>query len=415
MSSNLASKDQRSNKPPCNSLSSYLCQTLGTLTDGKVAVDQKIEAASSLEPFVGDDDAYISFSGEAHQAHLPALTNWNGNSGLRKGYTLLMWVRPRLKESSNEAGESLGIDTMKDELQEQRVFYRFSTSMDDSGGTGVCVVCSQWKAVPLEENGTIDPDKTPTIRTKKRQLETILTAYTLPRLKPHQIPFGSIPPRTHYVQQPLILAEDEWHLLGFSHTHPYLKAATWSVTVNGRLMGSDNLPYPVIPENHHVTSMEYCSLFQNITSSGAILTDLTGMHHRPDYEKTASQLQAEAASDRSESSIANSYYRKLDVIMDMAAMSLYADKTIPLPCLAVAAEAGPTLALQKAGRVLPTLPPVANWTKGASLEGPKVGIPLAVHSSALALQQLSSAPNLVFCCSAVSARVLGSPDRKSVV
>lgn len=418
-------------------LSSHLYDQFTAFTNGNVSIETKLETASNLENFLGDDDVYITFCGESHQAHLPALTNWNGTSGLRKGYTLLMWIRPRISfpdevdnphdddEFANDSERKIREASEETKDEGQRVLYRFSTSTEDSAGSGICVVCSQWKAVPFEEDKSIvirkdfavEKDESSSEQRlrepPRRQLETMLTAYTLPRYKPHQLQSGGAASRTFYVQQPLILIENEWQLLGFSHSHPYLKTGVWSVSVNGRLLGSDDLPYPALPENHHVNSMEYCSLFNNVTSGGAILTKTPSEVEKPDSAKTASQLQAQSNHNLHPSSNSSRFHQNVDLLVDVSSIALYADKTIPLACLAVAADAGHALALQKNGRILPTLPPVANWTKGASLEGPKVGIPLAVHSSALNLQQLSSAPNLVFCCSAVSAKVLGSPEMHS--
>jgi hypothetical protein len=118
-------------------LSSYLHEQCSIITNGNIAVETKLETASVLEPFLGDTDAYISFTGESHQAHLPALTNWNGNSGLRKGYSLLIWVRPRLiipYDNNETKDENDAVDDNKKEAP-QRVLYRFSTSTEDSTGT----------------------------------------------------------------------------------------------------------------------------------------------------------------------------------------------------------------------------------------------------------------------------------------
>jgi hypothetical protein len=90
----------------------------------------------------------------------------------------------------------------------------------------------------------------------------------------------------------------------------------------------------------------------------------------------------------------------------VAAVALYPAAISPV-VQAVVAEAGPVTAQQKFGRIVPTLPPVANWTKGCSLAGgPKVGIPLTVHGAALEVQQVAA--SVQFCASAATARILGS-------
>lgn len=142
-----------------------------------------------------------------------------------------------------------------------------------------------------------------------------------------------------------------------------------------------------------------------------------------DDTKSASQLAAQIKAERRGPVLA--------LTLDVAAVSLYS-VAISAIVQAVVAEAGPCTGQQKFGHIIPTLPPVANWTKGCSLAGgPKVGIPLTVHGAALPVQQMAASSSssssssgggvggggnsslLQFAASAVSARILGTASSQT--
>ena len=109
-----------------------------------------------------------------------------------------------------------------------------------------------------------------------------------------------------------------------------------------------------------------------------------------DSKKTASQLTAPKP--------------RLRLTLDVASISVYPD-AIPAPMLALLSSAGPQLSLQAHGKIVTLLPPVENWTKGSSLRGVNVGIPLGVSGGALELQRLSS--KSVFYFSTANGKVYG--------
>ncbi|KAL7565117.1 hypothetical protein ACA910_005124 [Epithemia clementina (nom. ined.)] len=348
---------------PDDSISTFtkhLHQEWKILVDPDVPPDQRMAQAERLRPLLSETDGYITFKGQT-KGLLPAL-DWN--TSFRKAYSLLMWIRPRL------SGEILDADPETEtDIHQTRVLYRFSSNSDDSRAVGVCVALSSWQT---------NPDKT--------TVETTLTAYSLPHLKPRSIHAASRATYSSFVRVKVTLKVGEWQLLGINHTFPYLKRPVWSVAVDGLVLGQGELAYPVC-ENK--IEMEDNQVLHNIVVGGA---ELETLPDKTDDQKSASELNSKPPPT------------KLALELDMASLALYPDP-ISTSIQAVVAEAGPNLSLQKGGRILPTLPPIPNWSKGSSMEGPKVGIPLTVHSAALDLQRLSG--KFIFGVSALSARVLG--------
>jgi hypothetical protein len=95
----------------------------------------------------------------------------------------------------------------------------------------------------------------------------------------------------------------------------------------------------------------------------------------PDYQKRASDLQTQV-------------YPRQVLKLHLASFCLANDAITPT-IQALLAQAGATMSISNNG-CLPMLPPIANWSKGSSLEGPNVEIPLAVHGQALHAQQLAA-------------------------
>lgn len=330
------------------------------LVDPNLSVKDRMSKAEELRPLLSKTDAYITLKGQT-RAMLPAL-DWNAS--FRKSYSMLMWVRPRLTDETIEFSSESDL-----EFSGKRMLYRFSTHNDDSKAIGVSVTLSNWQA---NAEGT--------------EVETTLTAYSLPHFKPRSVSSKGMSTFSSFVRVSLRLKLGEWQLIGINHTFPYLKRPIWSVAVDGLVVGQGELAYPVCENN---AEMEDNSLLQNIVVGGAEKEELPD---KSDDQKSASELNNKPPPQR------------FGLEFDFASFALYPDP-ISTSIQAVVAEAGPNLSLQKGGRVLPTLPPVPNWSKGSSMEGPKVGIPLTVHSAALDLQRLSG--KFIFGISALSARVLG--------
>ena len=390
-------------------LPKHICNELKVLIDPSTdATDRTAHIEQKWLPNLQEpSDAFITFTGDVHQAHLPALYAWN--STFRKAYTLLFWIRPRLGDERTAEQEEEGEDDDDDEEgstsskddSHRRLLYRLSTDPDDANGTGVCVTCSPWKVIVDDgtDKGTTSADGSK--REKNRVLQTTLTAYALPFSNPSKMKGGgflragaaSSTNFASWTQQTLELTENTWHLVGCSHAYPYLKRPVWTLSVNGKTAGPNELHYPVLHETRKShRAMEDCQILHNITAGGAQVITTAPSH---DDQKTASQLQKEASG--------GSGGPVHQFQLDFASISIYND-VVPLNVQAILADAGPAFLQQQRGAC--TLPPVPNWVKGCSLSaGPKVGIPLTVHGLALDVQRLSS--SLQFCASASSTRVLG--------
>ena len=348
------------------SMSQHLFEQVSCFV-GTGDADSKIKKAESLKPFIQELDGFLSFGEPGNEGQLPVL-EWNAH--FRKAYTLLLWIRPVL-------GEEKETTIYEDNSPPpRRILYRFSTSHNDAAGLGVCVTVGDWRVIKKEN----DPPNC------NRRITTTLTAFSLPNIP--ATPMASMmmtdnaPP---FVKAPIELYENQWTLLGITHVYPYLKRPHWTVCVDGRIAASGELLYPVLDKS---PLMQFNTLFKNVVENGATVHDEVS-----DAKKTASELQCQV-------------HQRLKLSLHLASFCL-SNEALSSTIQALLAQAGPALSLQQNGAI-PLLPPIANWTKGSSLEGPNVGIPLVVHGQALQLQQLAS--SCVVWGSAIEARLLGSND-----
>ena len=418
----------------------------GTATASPTTVEDKIwQLEHVLQLHLTSVDAYLTLQGPS-QGHFPTL-DWNAN--FRKACAVCWWIRPRLiieSEDKNDDDNSEGKATEEKSTTQEgdtpsqppspmaatdmlggnasaqtRILYRFSTSADDATAQGVCVTVGDWKA---------NADQT--------TVSTILTAYTLPHFyfqqqhnmndddgttnntyAPSQQNYASV------VRVPVTLEVGRWQLLTLQHAAPYLKRPYWSVSVDGRLAGQGELKYPTIqpsPTNTTSDMLDYNAVLQNVVVGGATVEtpkdksdqdnnrntgkgDGNTNENKPDHQKSATELNQKDTKQGKD--MKDTEPKTLPLWLDVASVALYGQVISP-SMQALVAEAGPNLSLQKGGRILATLPPVANWSKGSALQGPKVGIPLTVHSAALELQRLAS--QFVFGVTATEMRVLGVND-----
>ena len=308
-------------------------------------------------------DAVCILGVESH-GQLPPL-DWKGS--FRKSYSLLFWIRPIVGNPMEEGNDIHDTASSKDshstihradplEQQNQqkarRIWYRFSTSSQDDSGVGICVECSEWV---LDSEG---------------YLTTSLMAFGLP-------------PKTQMAHLTLQLTPNEWSLIGFSHSFPYLKRPQWTVTVNGSIIGREELSYPIVDQ-----PLQYSSILHNLCLGGVRLSHSST---KPDDQKTASELSCDLPS-----SLHSLHFQ-------LASMALHSE-VIGSDIQALLYSGGPTLSLQHFGKIVTPLPPIDNWTKGSSLDGPNVGIPIAVHNLALDVQHLMDSVVLYF--GATQAKVL---------
>ena len=395
---------------PLITMSKHLSnQIISPLLDPDLDVSIKIEKAEKLKPFLDEIDGYWSFSSEEEEeddpdnnsdrrhsrrggptkvaiteGHLPIL-EWNTN--FRKSYTILLWVRPKIGSTERKEDTTTTTIAEDDELlknknkskNKRRILYRFANHEHDSQSkSGVCVSVGDWRAIvedSEEESSTVDLSQRKK-KKKNRKLITTLTAYSLPYEPPdmEKIMAGGLDSAEFdpapFVTAPLELIENEWSFIGITHVFPYLKRPHWTICVNGKTTASGELAYPQLggvgnrgESTSSSSVMNYNTLFSNITSGGC---EMIKTNHT-DCNKKASDLQQ---------NIYNNVNPKYNLTLQLASFCVCNEVFTPT-IQALLAQAGPIMSIQSYGS-LPQLPPVANWSKGSSLEGPNVGIPLVV-------------------------------------
>lgn len=330
------------------SLSEYIHSELVSLVNEPSSVHR-------WKPHLRQIDAVCILGDDSH-GELPPL-DWKGS--FRKSYTILFWIRPIVGHELDESELSeladrhvgIGQDAVQ-EVERRRLWYRFSTATLDDSGVGICIQCGDWM-LGLDGN-----------------LTSTLMAYGLP-------------PKTQMMQLPLQLTPNEWSLIGFSHSFPYLKRPEWTVTVNGNLVGRAELSYPIVDQ-----PLQHSSVLHNLCSGGvSVLLPST----KSDDQKSASELAQKPPS-------------KLHSLhFQLASMAIHSE-IIDSDIQALLFSGGPTLSLQHYGKIVTPLPPIDNWTKGSSLHGPNVGIPIAVDKLALEVQHLTD--SVVHYFGATHAKVL---------
>lgn len=411
-------KDSSSEESPsrCSNsitLQEHLSQDIGaSFLDPNMDVSERLAKAQKLAPYLQEIDGYWSFSSDdksvtetnanhfhtppaATHGRLPAL-DWN--SHFRKSYTLLLWIRPKM------GAEKVGTTVAEDDANAagnnynqrgKRLLYRFADTEDDqTATTGVAVSVGEWRAVESHDENDNEEDDSENDASQKisRKLITTLTAYSLPYEPPPENPMevDDYDPAP-FVTAPVELQENEWSMIGITHVFPYLKRPHWSICVNGKTVAGGELAYPQLssysnhynrnlnhlqPQHHSNNGFLTCNtLFKEVVDGGCEIIKTRAN----DCQKKASDLQLTALGGNSR------HHLNLHL-----ATFLLANEAFSPTVQALLAQAGPALSLQ-AGGAMPQLPPVANWSKGSSLEGPNVGIPLVVHGQGLRVQQLSAA------------------------
>ena len=350
-------------------MSQHLFEQVSSWCNPDLEVEKKVEICRSLKPYLQEIDGYLCFSEEdSVEGQLPVL-EWNNL--FRKAYTLLMWVRPSL-------GDELNTTIHEDNSVQERILYRLATSSEDDHSLGVCVRIGDWRVVNTSM-ATEQGQETST----KRKVVTNLTAFALPHSPANMMDATN---SSSLLTAPLELVEGEWSLIGITHVFPYLKRPHWTLCVNGRVCSSGELTYPFL---ERTPVMSFNTLFRNACQGGCIVTN----DHTPDAQLSASDLQHQVQT-------------RLGLNLHLASFGLCNDVFSPT-IQALLAQAGPSMSLNGTG--IPILPPVPNWSKGSSLEGPNVGIPLVVHGQALTVQQLVA--SCVLWGSAMDARLLGGNVR----
>ena len=436
-------------------LSEYIAESvIQPLLDPDLEVAQKLQTIDTqIQPYLEEIDGYWSFSSAKNdsnttstttipttttEGHLPSL-DWERH--FRNAYTVLLWIRPQLSTTTEHPPTTLADEEHNNpKTKHPRILYRFANHPDDAHSTtGVCVTMGEWRAVEDQEDNDDDEDEDEEPRPKKKKEEpatqeeatttrmqqppqqkrkkkhkkktrkviTTFTAYSLPYVpvdleammfqQEHEDANSAASNPAPTITVPVELIENEWSFVGITHVNPYLKCPQWSLCINGKTIASGELWYPhCAPENRTTTGrggggrntnssvLNYNTLFRNVTAGGCAMLRRTQTGQ--DCAQNASALQA-AQQLEQEGAVPLPRY---PLAFHVASFCVAANEVFTPTIQALLAQAGPTMTVQAQGRV-PQLPPVANWSKGSSLEGPNVGIPLVVHGQSLRLQQLSSA------------------------
>mmetsp|Transcript_2502 Transcript_2502/g.5943 ORF Transcript_2502/g.5943 Transcript_2502/m.5943 type:complete len:2797 (-) Transcript_2502:151-8541(-) len=365
------------------SMSQHLFEQVSCWTNPNSTADQKVDKAKRLKQYVQEVDGYLNISSDNPcEGQWPVL-EWNEH--FRKAYTILLWVRPvvgELQSKDDQDGETI-IDRTDDSHTHPRVLYRFATHPGDSAAQGVCVTLGEWRCIDVDTSTANCPEPS-----TKRRVMTHLTAYSLPSVVPGSMEEANEDMMgSSIVMAPLELWDNEWSLIGITHVFPYLKRPHWTLCVNGRVCGSGELTYPILDRT---PVMNFNTLLKDICHGGVEYIE----DQKSDAQKTASELQ-------------NQIFPKHKLEFHLASYCLACDSFGPT-IQAILAQAGPSCSIMNGGHI-PQLPPLANWTKGSSLDGPNVGIPLVVHGQAITVQQLSA--SCMLWGSAIDARILGRQSK----
>jgi hypothetical protein len=312
-------------------VSEHFWETMAVLMDtddaSSCSIGKRLKAVDALTAVCREEaDAYVTLKSADSRIRLPAL-DW---TAFRKAYTVLMWVRPRRTIVPTPTDATTTTQQDPDATSRTRTVYRFCTAAATEPSRQPDPIAAAASAVGVQVTAG-EWKETP-----NGMLETVLTATALPLQSHHH---------DQSLQVPIQLQPDTWQLLGFSHVFPYLKRPVWTVTIDGAVAGQGELLYPA---TETATVMESCLLLNGVTGP-------------------------------------NSNSNTLLLSLDVASLALFPVPISPT-VQAVVAEAG----VSSGAHLLPVLPAVPNWSKGSSLEGPKVGVPIVVHSAALALQRLVS-------------------------
>lgn len=127
---------------------------------------------------------------------LPGL-DWNKT--FRKGYTIMVWVRPTLEDVWYSSSGASSTRIPEGAPPRKQVLYRLATSLHDNviGAVGICAILGQWNAIPfsctrkrvesaksLNENNDNGDQNQPDKGKKRMMLTTPITVYTLPKADP---------------------------------------------------------------------------------------------------------------------------------------------------------------------------------------------------------------------------------------
>jgi hypothetical protein len=394
---------QQQQPPPSSSSSISWSEHVATrIQDGLLSFDPP--SLAWIHQVVQESDGHVTLNSQC-RGTLPPLS-WSRD--FRKAYTLCLWIKPQIFVLPREEGHDVDDDDPAAAASSHRTsstttttnaghLYRFSSS---ANGVGV--------HVGMGESWLYHPDD--------HVIETHLTAYTLPFVPTsnllQQATTGgatllSFPSNTasssssasgSLVRCPLRLSTSSWNLLCISHVFPYLQRPTWTCTVNGQVLGKGELTYPSLDQNNSM--MDHNTIWSHVSEQVVVLQD------NDDNDNDDDPIQSPLA-NLTTSSTSSTTTTKTRVHFQIQHVCLYQDIPMLPSWQALVAEAGVALCAQQVGHVLPTLPPIANWTKGnSSLEGGQVGVPLIVHSLALEVQR-ASRHYLRVCGTAVCSQRLG--------
>lgn len=349
-------------------LSQYLHAQFETLLDHQVPIDKKIEFTSAMNDFLlrGTTDTTDENSEEYRNptdmfsplitdTHISILPSTPANrpkinpkdavdimSGirlppiewqmhLRKGYSILLWVRlhtptkPRVKPSKSEKDASSSL------TEESQILYRFATSSS--------TIAHGIQATMYKNNDFI-PSSDDDSKTVESHLPCILRFQTLFPPSPQNTIEKTNHSNNTYTNSltlPVLIPRGRWTLIGVQHSFPYLKKPTLSVNIDGIEVGKGELSYPTIGgEIGGDGMMNDNSIMCNIPSDDKRIFHSRGGSSLLDVEK-----------------------------IDVAGFGLYKE-SIPSLIQGIICENGPCYA---ADGVIPVVPPVAQNRDAIILSG----------------------------------------------
>ena len=157
----------------------------GTNIEGSAGQDSNNNNDNAPEPHQSSPPPPTIVQQPGGGIRLPGL-DWNKT--FRKGYSVLVWVRPSLTNPimvpHHQVG-GVGVEQPQPQPQKQ-ILYRFATSPNDSSkkSVGVCAILGQWQATASNMPHMTKKSSDGGIGHQTMYLTTSITAYTLPNSDP---------------------------------------------------------------------------------------------------------------------------------------------------------------------------------------------------------------------------------------
>jgi hypothetical protein len=360
----------------------------------------------------GGVDALVELTPQTVGKFIPALDMNFWYSHCRKAYTFLIWVRPRVIPNGDDSStystspqvlyrisSSSGVATSANPASEKAPLLQHQASLSSGGSqhssAPAPATCQGIVCTIAPNSYRVVSTSAPTTSSSSAPLLVQMSLVVTPLFDSASNADATGDASSSYTHT-ITLQNQEWQLIGLTHTFPYLKRPQWTCTVNGQVaVQKDNIPYPT-PMTGSSTASPANPVSTNVgLADVTVLSGLGGpiLASASSFEESEGPPKYDGA-----------------IRWDFCSLAFFGVPVAPR-LQALIAEAGPTLSCH---RVAPWIPAIPNATKGSTLTvqaGPKVGIPLSVHPHALALQRLSALELFTF--TALHSRRLGTSSSNS--